>query len=1195
MPRQQILQLNPVKNSALLSSHWIEHRLQLEPEWDEIEEQARATLDALGRIWKAERNRVARYGSEASLEQAFIQPVFETLGWKIHYQTFLQGRKPDYALFLDDASLDRALAAGRNSPDFWKHPTLVADAKAWHVSLDRPGMVENQREYPPQQVEWYLDRSQLDFGILTNGRLWRLIPRQYSPQQRRFQTYLECDLPELLNAWSEQRVLIDDFKEFFLFFSPVAFASRLERKPLIIRALEGSSEYRLGVGDSLQDRAFEALQFCVEGFLTFPPNGLNPQRDLPLCREQSFVLLYRLLFLMFAEDRRLLPYRVNQTYTNNRSMGRYRDEVASRLDLATEQSQADYSRESTDLWDYLCDLFDLVDHGHRAYGVPAYNGGLFDSEQHRFLAEKKIPDYYLARIIDRLGRAPDPEHLQAGLFRVDYRDLAIQHLGSIYESLLELHPHHAAERMVVVSRRAQGQIEQRVLPEGSHVPTGFSLTDITYRPGTVFLQTNKGERRATGSYYTPDHIVDHIVDHTLGPLVRQIGEQLTQEIDAARQADDGARISALEKDFDDRVLRLRVLDPAMGSGHFLIRACQYLAEEIATNPLSGDSVLAEADDEESALSFWKRKVAECCLYGVDLNSLAVELAKLALWLETVAINRPLTFLDHHLRMGNSLLGARLGELGALPGEIELRASAVAQQVAEQLPVLLKPLAKIRETPSETVTQIKTKERLYKQFEKRREPFRQVADLWCSTFVARDVSDEEFQAAVDAVAQPRRFAAVARQPWFSQAMAHARRTDIEPFHWELEFLEVFFNETGRRADAGFDAIIGNPPYDVLSELESQRDLRAFKEFIDHEAIYAPSRSGKNNLYKLFVCRALDMLASDGYFGFITPMAILGDKITAELRLWMIEVASFTGIEAFPQKDNPNKRVFQEAKLSTAVFTMRRGAQDGHRFRARVHPARYIETDSPSYCLSTADIPLYDPVNYSIVSCSQSDWDLATRIMQSGRLVRLNSYATSFQGEINETNDRVAGRISYSSGDGPEVMRGAHLCLYALREASQGTPVYVLTDAFLEGRRIDEDQKAFHHRYERIGFQRKSPQNNFRRLIAARIPQGVFLLESISYIPSHRSTIPLDTILALLNSKLCEWYFRLGSTNAMVAEYQVGSLPAPLFSVEPDDRASIAITSAIQHLGRRQFDKAFLAVEGLIAQAPFSPADSATVFL
>ena len=203
MPVEQLtLPLGALRNRALFSGHWLEHRLTLEPEWTELHDEAREVLDILSELWRVQRGRVEHYGDEQGLEQAFIQPVFERLGWKLKYQTFLQGRKPDYALFLNDEALDAALVSGRNSPDFWKYPTLGADAKAWHVSLDRPNTVNNKREYPPEQIESYLNLSRLDFGVLTNGKLWRLVPREYNLQQRRFQTYLELDLQQLLESWS---------------------------------------------------------------------------------------------------------------------------------------------------------------------------------------------------------------------------------------------------------------------------------------------------------------------------------------------------------------------------------------------------------------------------------------------------------------------------------------------------------------------------------------------------------------------------------------------------------------------------------------------------------------------------------------------------------------------------------------------------------------------------------------------------------------------------------------------------------------------------------------------------------------------------------------------------------------------------------------------------------------------------------
>ena len=186
--QQLTLPLFPLRNNELLSNHWLEHRLPLEPEWKEQFNRAEDVLQVLLTLWRSEKDRVALYGDEAGLEHRFIQPVLEALGWHLKYQTYLDGREPDYALFLHEQSLDAALRAGRTNPDFWRHATLVADAKAWHISLDRPTRVGKSREYPPEQIEWYVNRSLCDYGILTNGRLWRLVPEisvLQSPNSRR--------------------------------------------------------------------------------------------------------------------------------------------------------------------------------------------------------------------------------------------------------------------------------------------------------------------------------------------------------------------------------------------------------------------------------------------------------------------------------------------------------------------------------------------------------------------------------------------------------------------------------------------------------------------------------------------------------------------------------------------------------------------------------------------------------------------------------------------------------------------------------------------------------------------------------------------------------------------------------------------------------------------------------------------------
>ena len=1211
-PRQLTLPLGPIRNSNLFSNHWLEHRLPLEPEWNELRQDAEGILDGLGKLWKREKNRVAQY-SEGGLEQAFIQQVLEQFGWNIVYQTHLRGRKPDYALFLEDSSKDAALALDRTDTHFWDHATIVADAKGWTVNLDRPVKVEGKKEYPPEQIEWYIRYSGRRYGMLTNGRQWRLYPRELSAQQPRFETYVECALSQILNASLKvaeglegHKRLVDDFLRFYLFFSPVAFVPAEGRTPLIERAILGSNEYRVGIGEGLKDRVFEGVRICIEGFLAHGPNDLDAAKDLPPVKEQSLILLYRLLFIMYGEDRGLLPYRTNRTYRRNRSLSRLRDEIAGEIDKVNFGTGQDFKREVTNLWGHLSDLFDLINKGHKTYGVPPYNGGLFDPDESAFLRDKVLPDWYLARVIDHLGRAPDSEHPDAGLFRVDYRDLSIQHLGHVYEGLLELRPYCAREPMVVIRKTARQKVEERVVRRSEALPKGFEETKTRYDPGDVYLVTDKGERRATGSYYTRNHIVDYIVERTLGPLCRQIGESLAAEIEATEQEAKRRRgrnrellqekLGRLQADFDDRILQLKVLDPGMGSGHFLLRACQYLAEEIATNPNTGDPHTQQLDGDESILTYWKRRIVEHCLFGVDMNPLAVELAKVALWLETASRNEPLTFLDHHLRCGNSLVGGWIADLGALPGAPPM--PLFEHHAASRLPILLDGLKQISDIPSETADQVNQKTRLYRQaVDKVRRPLVAVADLWCAKFYLTDPDQlnlEQYADALQTLGSPAKHRKLARESWFRKGVATAHRPDVACFHWELEFPEVFFDKSGRREEAGFDAVIGNPPYDVLSEKETGHDLTGLRKYLKARVVYAPSFRGKNNLYKLFVCLALSLLRDGGRMGFITPMAILGDDQAADLRKEILRVGAFTSVDAFPQKDDPSRRVFPEAKLSTAVFTLVK--TEDHELKAaqfvsRVHPAQFFGPDSPSLKLSTAEIPLYDPSNVTIVTCSQEDWDLAVRIMRSGRMGRLASFAQSFQGEVNETNDREAGRISYAEEDGPEAMRGAHLCLYALRAASQGRAIYVKTSEFLA--RANPDSKAFHHQHSRVGFQRKSPQNNFRRLIAAPIPARTFLVESISYLPEHLCSISSEVILAILNSKLADWYFRLGSTNAMVGEYQVKNLPCPAFAENRTPEDESMLRAALSGIRRGNLARAFDVLHPGLESQPFSCAVRDTV--
>src|SRR3989338_955257 len=253
--------------------------------------------------------------------------------------------------------------------------------------------------------------------------------------------------------------------------------------------------------------------------------------------------------------------------------------------------------------------------------------------------------------------------------------------------------------------------------------------------------------------------------------------------------------------------------------------------------------------------------------------------------------------------------------------------------------------------------------------------------------------------------------------------------------------------------------------------------------------------------------------------------------------LFEKTSFIAIEAFPQKDDPHNRVFPEAKLATTVFV--NGAKPSKaRFMVRTHSGRWIDEASSKLRIGADEIIKFDPKNVTIPSCTQRDWALALKILANEKVKRLGDYCQASQGEVNETTDGKKGFISTDPKDGHPILRGSNICMYVIREASQGEAIYLRKQKYLKGK--PDSVKALHHQQRRVGWQESSPQNNFRRIIAASIPKGEFCNHKINYIPENDSQLTLDFVLAVLNSKMSDWFFRLGSTNAAVSHYQIHNL-------------------------------------------------------
>ncbi len=269
-----------------------------------------------------------------------------------------------------------------------------------------------------------------------------------------------------------------------------------------------------------------------------------------------------------------------------------------------------------------------------------------------------------------------------------------------------------------------------------------------------------------------------------------------------------------------------------------------------------------------------------------------------------------------------------------------------------------------------------------------------------------------------------------------------------FHWELEFPEVFYNEQGiHKENAGFDAVIGNPPYDVIAEKEQGINLDNEKSFFRDQENFIPALGGKLNFYKLFSALSISLTRANGNHGFIVPMAIIGDEQAELLRKYILNHMQLTNIEVFPQKDDPKDRVFEEAKLPTCIYILKKTSLNNP-FLLRIHKGKYILETSTKVMISKIDIELLDPIGFSIPSMpgiTANHILLGINLSKRSLCHHLGEVSPSQQGEVNLTT-----HCEFLSNEpvGPEVLRGAHVDRYQLHtDAKQGIPAYIKVSQFL----------------------------------------------------------------------------------------------------------------------------------------------------
>jgi type I restriction-modification system DNA methylase subunit len=839
----------------------------------------------------------------------------------------------------------------------------------------------------------------------------------------------------------------------------------------------------------------------ANGFYKRAENNISKD-NLKELYENCLILLYRLLFVLYAEGRDLLPVKYGGSGSNMHYRERY---SLQRLIPKLKNSLNFSSDEITELYEDILKLFHLINGDNPALNrkcdVPLYNGGLFDSKKYPLLERWILGEKTLANILKGFifSNIPVEKGEQDRLSfseTIDYADLEIRHLGSIYEGLLENHLEH--------------------------------------ENNNIILKGDRAERKTTGTYYTPDYIVRYIIDNTLGPVCNEIekSEEIRNSV-AKKSRDDS---------FAKAALNLKILDPAMGSGHFLVRATEFLADKIfyhTTTKLKVERVLQGLSQEQAEIAYWRRKVVESCIFGVDLNPLAVELSKLSLWLTSIATDQPLSFLDHHLRPGNSLIGANLNALGWLHTRKERIQRSLFADLQKEVGQAIQTLHAIEVIETNDLTIIKEKETLWnKEVRDRLLPLRTIADLWTSSFFGTKINDTKYQNLARLImSNPK--------PRTKEAMMLKR--EIGPylnfyevakkmmfFHWELEFPDVFFNEDGSpKENPGFDAIIGNPPYINIENIP-----KVLREYF--VIFYGENHKlGKRyDIYQLFVLKGLSLLKNFSYMGFILPNTFL---MGHSYKIMMKIVTNMTKI--LECVDLPHG-VFKEVTVDNVLLFLMRNPNDQERIKNMIVIKKLDPKSEISRILSNSwdevfSIPqqiLSKEYDYKLNIHSNPTQQKLFHLLESVS-IQLGKITESSQGIILYKTAEDSARAEYTSKTPKEgwkrLLRGKNIGRYFIKYNGE----FVHYGPWLW---CPREEKYLNR--AKILLQAMRNKSLFRRLVATYDNERYYNAHNLAnIIKKEDSPYHLKYILGLVNSLLLNYWYKAHFPNVNINPNDFRQLP------------------------------------------------------
>ncbi len=903
---------------------------------------------------------------------------------------------------------------------------------------------EGRRQTPHELMQEYLNAEDASlWGIVANGSKLRLL-RDNSSLTRR--ACIEADLDRMFAEG-----LYADFAALWL----TVHASRLQPTngqpaSCIIESWR-SQAHQTGERalDNLRDGVTQALRQLGNGFLQHPDNAalrqalsagqLSPEAYF----QQLLRFIYRLLFLFTAEERELLH--VPGATAQQRTLFAEGYSVARLRERASRRRHFDHHH---DLYEGLRITFGALDQGVPALGLPAL-GGLFRADQCPDLAEATLANRFLLEAVRKLAFFRTDE----ALARVNYRDMGVEELGSVYESLLELQP----------------------------------VVDVNATPWTFGfvgdgLSREKGkgsERKLTGSYYTPASLVNELIKSTLEPV---LAAAVAEHPENPRKA----------------ILALRVIDPACGSGHFLLAAARRMAAEI---------VRCEAASGEAAHQQALRSVVQHCIYGVDRNRLAVELCQTALWIEAVQPGKPLTFLHAHIRHGDSLVGVLdpqsmangippaaykplKGDDKEVCAELRKRNRQVGDAVqgdlfdSDSLLEVAVATLDLDDMPEETIEDVDRKRTAYAAIDRRQEKLR--ADLFVGAYFA-----PKTPSSADAVPFAEDFnrlqAGLVMRPGVGEAACELAEQHGF-FHWHLAFAEIM-------QDGGFDVVLGNPPWEriKLQEQEffaarspdiaqapnkaararlikqlvredarpdekalfaefqvAQRQAEATSQFVRTGGRFPLAGVGDVNTYAVFAELFFALIGPRGRAGLIVPTGIATDNSTKAFFDKMVASQRLVSLYDFENREKVFPSIDSRIKFCLLTLTGAECPVSPAEFAFFLYQAEQLRDSARRFTLSAEDFALFNPNTRTCpIFRTRRDMEIARKMY--GRAGVLWKEAKGAEPEVNPWGVKFSSMFHMSNDSG----------LFRTREQLEEAGWQLVGNVFVRG---DAEPECFLPLYE-----------------------------------------------------------------------------------------------------------------------------------